>query len=56
MERINLANDFRKQMGLSNNYRVVFSEADGLPGLIVDKYGEYLSVHFYHLGWICISR
>ena len=23
VERINLANDFRKQMGLSNNYRVV---------------------------------
>ena len=50
VERINLANDFRKQMGLSNNYRVVFSEADGLPGLIVDKYGEYLSVQFLSLG------
>ena len=28
----------------SEAYRVVFSEADFLPGLIVDKYGDYLSI------------
>ena len=28
----------------SDAYRVVFSEADFLPGLIVDKYGDYLSL------------
>lgn len=28
----------------SNAYRVVHSEADFLPGLIVDRYGDYLSV------------
>lgn len=28
----------------SNAYRVVFSEADGLPGLIVDRYDDVLSV------------
>lgn len=28
----------------SEAYRVVFSEADFLPGLIVDKYGDYLSL------------
>lgn len=49
-KRIKQANDFRKQLGLENNYRVVFSEADFLPGLIVDKYGEYLSVQFLSLG------
>ena len=30
--------------------RLVFGESDGLPGLIVDKYGEYLSVQFLTLG------
>ena len=28
----------------SNAYRLVFSEADLLPGLIIDRYGEYLTV------------
>lgn len=28
----------------SNAYRLVFAEADGLPGLIVDRYGDYLVV------------
>ena len=27
----------------TNAYRVIFSEGDALPGLIVDKYDEYLS-------------
>lgn len=33
-----------------NAYRVVFSEVDGLPGLIVDKFDKYLSVQFNTLG------
>ena len=28
----------------SNAYRLVFAEADGLPGLIVDRYGDYLVI------------
>jgi len=28
------------------SYRVVHAESDGIPGLIVDRYGEYLSVQF----------
>jgi 23S rRNA (cytosine1962-C5)-methyltransferase len=31
-------------------YRVVFSEADGLPGLVVDRYGETLAVQCSTLG------
>jgi len=31
-------------------YRLVFSEGDGLPGLIVDKYRDYLAVQFLTLG------
>ncbi len=29
-------------------YRVVHGEADLLPGLVVDRFGEYLSVQFLH--------
>lgn len=29
-------------------YRVVHGEADQLPGLVVDRFGEYLSVQFLH--------
>ncbi|MFN8497689.1 MAG: class I SAM-dependent rRNA methyltransferase [Anaerolineae bacterium] len=31
-------------------YRVVFSEADGLPGLIVDRYGDTLTIQISTLG------
>jgi 23S rRNA (cytosine1962-C5)-methyltransferase len=29
-----------------STYRVVHGEADGLPGLVVDRYGDFLSVQF----------
>lgn len=41
--------NFRRELGYDNNYRAVFGESDKLPGLIVDKYGEYLSVQFLSL-------
>ncbi len=31
-------------------YRVVFSEADGLPGLVVDRYGDALAIQISTLG------
>jgi len=34
----------------SNAARIVFGEADGLPGLIVDKFSDYLVVQFNTLG------
>ncbi len=34
----------------TNAYRLIFSEGDALPGLIVDKYDEYLSVQFLTAG------
>jgi len=49
-QRIEAANARRTELGYSNNYRVVFGESDLLPGLIVDKYGDYLSVQFLSLG------
>ena len=33
-----------------NSFRAVFGESDGVPGLVVDKYGEYLSVQFLSAG------
>ncbi len=32
-------------------YRVVNGEGDGLPGLTVDRYGDYLMVQLYCGGW-----
>ena len=44
-ERIRAALEYRRQMVEdSNAYRVVFSEADALPGLIIDRYNDIASV------------
>lgn len=48
--RIHRANAYRRALGYENCYRAVFGEADDLPALIVDKYGEYLSVQILSLG------
>ncbi len=48
--RIHAANSYRKQLGYENSYRAVFAESDDLPALIVDKYGDYLSVQLLSLG------
>ena len=48
-KRIKLAIEHRKNFGWGAT-RLIFSEADFLPGLVVDKYGDYLSVQFMSLG------
>lgn len=49
--RIQTAIDLRKQWAPdAEAYRVVFGEADLLPGLIVDRYGEILVVQFLTAG------
>ena len=48
-KRIAYAIEHRKHLGWSAT-RLIFSEADFLPGLVVDKYGDYLSVQFMSLG------
>ncbi len=48
--RIHAANAYRKSLGFESAYRAVFAESDDLPALIVDKYGDYLSVQFLSLG------
>ncbi|MCQ2418942.1 MAG: class I SAM-dependent rRNA methyltransferase [Clostridia bacterium] len=49
-ERIERAWAYRKALGLENSCRVVFGESDGLPGLTVDKYGDYLCFQTVALG------
>ncbi len=49
--KIKQAIKHREDIGLMESCRLVFSESDFLPGLIVDKYGDYLSVSFMSLGF-----
>ena len=48
--RIRAAWNRRRELGFENACRVVFGDADGLPGLTVDKFGEYLSFQIVSLG------
>jgi 23S rRNA (cytosine1962-C5)-methyltransferase len=52
-EKISQATEYRKQLIDSSNtnvYRLVNSESDGLPGLIVDKYNDFLVCQFLSAG------
>ena len=48
--RIESAWNYRRAIGLTNACRVVFGDSDGLPGLTVDKFGDYLSFQIVSLG------
>ena len=39
------------ELGDTDAYRLVNGEGDGLPGLTVDRYGDYLMVQIYCGGW-----
>jgi 23S rRNA (cytosine1962-C5)-methyltransferase len=43
-KRITAARDLREALGFGASFRAVFSEGDGLPGLIVDRYAGMLVV------------
>lgn len=47
---IKTANEYRLRLGYKNCYRMIFAEADNLPALIVDKYGDYLAIQCLSLG------
>ena len=49
-KRLEAAKTHREDAGLTDTYRACFGEADGIPGLIVDKYSDYLVVQFLSLG------
>ncbi len=47
LARIRQADALRQRLFPGENtYRVIHSEADLIPGLVVDRYGDYLSVQF----------
>jgi 23S rRNA (cytosine1962-C5)-methyltransferase len=51
--KISAAFDLRKQIidsSQTNAYRIVNAESDGLPGLIVDRYADYLVCQFLSAG------
>lgn len=50
LQRLKAANDYRVKLGYNNCYRMVFAEADNLPALIVDKYGDVLVIQCLSLG------
>lgn len=50
LARLKACADFRRALGYENCCRLVFAEADNLPALIVDKYGEYLVIQCLSLG------
>ena len=52
-QRVARAIEMRRQLKLldkASACRLIFSESDGLPGLIVDRYGEYLVCQFLSAG------
>lgn len=50
-ERLLRANALRRDLGYDNAYRLCFSESDGLPSLIVDKYGDVFVISILSLGF-----
>ena len=50
LKRIKEANAYREKLGYTNCYRMVFAEADNLPALIIDKYGDVLVMQCLSLG------
>lgn len=49
-EAVSLRRDVLKLDEVSNAWRVVHSEGDGLSGLVVDRYGDLLVVEFFSAG------
>ena len=48
--RVETARRLREQLSPTDGtdtYRIIHTEGDGIPGVTVDKYGEFLVVHLY---------
>ena len=50
VHRLNVALSLRERLFASPFYRLVYGEADGLPGLVVDRYGDVLVAQFTTAG------
>lgn len=51
LERAVMLRKLHADLADSNAYRLVNGEGDGLPGLTVDRYGDFLMVQVYCGGW-----
>ncbi len=49
-DRLAAALDYREALGVSRACRVCFGESDGLPGLVVDRYGDAVVVEILSAG------
>ena len=50
-ERISAAVSYRETLHIAGSaYRLIHGEADGMPSLVVDKYGDYLVAQFLSAG------
>jgi 23S rRNA (cytosine1962-C5)-methyltransferase len=49
-EKLRQAWEYRKQLGYTENCRLIFGEADGLPALVVDKFNDYFVLQTLSLG------
>ncbi len=61
LEKIKTAANLRKDLGLIGNpdttmYRLINAEGDGLPGLIVDVYGDATVIHCHHRGFEALQE
>jgi len=50
VHRIKVALGLRQRLYPSRCYRLLFGESDGVPGLVVDRYGDYLAVQISTAG------
>ncbi len=50
LHRINQALALRERLGAGPYYRLIFGESDGLPGLVVDRFGDTLVVQLTTAG------
>lgn len=48
--RINIALSLRERLFDQPCYRLVYGESDGLPGLVIDRFGDYLAVQITTAG------
>ncbi len=50
LQKIRQCWDYRQRLGYTENCRLVFGEADGLPQLIIDKFNDYFVIQTLALG------
>jgi 23S rRNA (cytosine1962-C5)-methyltransferase len=53
LEKLRACWEYRKRIGYTENCRLVFGEADGLPQLIIDKFNDYFVLQTLALGIDC---